>query len=178
MHSMFRLFVGSVLLFALPAFGQAAEPTPAAATTAAPVVEMEGSGAASDGGINKQYGDGVYAISLSDMNLSGAKWTTVGFVHVVNSVVSPAVSDVGQWVLSERVMGLLKFSPQLPLPFGKSVRLDFVGTSSTLSSAAQVFLKSSLGSSLAKDTFRATKVTSVGTLLTCSKNTFETLQCP
>jgi hypothetical protein len=175
MHSKFRLFAGSVLLLALPAFGQATEPTPAAAT-AAPVVEMEGSGAVSDGDVHNQFGDGVYAVTLSDMAPTGEKWTTVGFVLIVNNQTSPAVSDIGQWVLSERVMATLKLSAKLPLPTERSVRLDFVGTNSTLSSAAEAFLRSPLGSGFAKDTFKATKVTSVGKLLSCS-GTISTLQC-
>lgn len=175
MQSKFRLFVGFVLLLALPAFGQASEPTPAAAT-AAPVVEMEGSGTVSDGGIDKQFGDGVYAISVFDTTQTGAKWKPIGFVLVVNSGLSPAVSDTSQWVLSERVMGTGK--AVLPLPKKTSVRLDFVGTSSDLSSAAQTFLQSPLGSGFAKDTFKATKVSSVGDVLACTKQTFETLQCP
>lgn len=124
MHSKFRLFVGSVLLLSLPAFGQASEPTPAAAT-AAPVIELEGSsGALSYDFRENQIGDGIYAIRLSDP-IKNIPWTSVGFVRVVNDV--PGKCDMGEWVLSTSVMKKVGSPAGLPFPNGSLVRLEFIG---------------------------------------------------
>lgn len=116
MQSKFRLLVGSVLLLALPAFGQASEPTPAAAT-AAPVIVVEGGGAATAFGESSslQYGDGVYAVSLQPPIGS---WTTIGFVRVRNTNVSCGSKDCDQaeWVISKRVMQALWMSANQPTP--------------------------------------------------------------
>jgi hypothetical protein len=191
MQSKFRLFVGSVLLLALPAFGQASEPTPAA-TTAAPIVEMEASGAAEVGvDATMQHGDGVYALRLLPPN---GVWTLVGFVRVKNggpACKSQPECDQGDWVLSKTVMQALKNSTnskqaapwwegKLPLP-AWSVKMDRITTadpSATLATIATAFIALD-GKSLAKDAFTATQVVSVRTLRTdCTGTNFETLYCP
>ena len=192
MHSKFRLFVGLVLLFALPAFGQASEPTPAA-TTAAPVIVAEGGGAAAVGGdvSGLQHGDGVYALRLLPPN---GVWTLVGFVRVKNAgpaCKDQAECDQGDWVLSKKVMSDLKGSTgstqpapwwegKLPLPEW-SVKMDRITTAdpgATLATIASAFLASD-GKGLAKDAFTATQVVSVRKLRTdCTGTNLETLKCP
>ena len=178
MQSKFRLFVGSVLLVALPAFGQASEPTPAA-TTAAPIVEMEASGAAEVGvDATMQHGDGVYALRLLPPN---GVWTLVGFVRVKNggpACKSQPECDQGDWVLSKTAAPW--WEGKLPLP-AWSVKMDRITTadpSATLATIATAFIALD-GKSLAKDAFTATQVVSVRTLRTdCTGTNFETLYCP
>lgn len=94
MHSKFRLLVGSVLLFALPTFGQASPPSPEA-MVAAPAAATAGSGTGAAKiepsptqrvcGAKEtasQHGDGVYAVRY----LSGEESPTplVGFSWVKN----------------------------------------------------------------------------------------------
>ena len=191
MQSKFRLVVGSVLLLALPAFGQASEPTPAA-TTAAPVVEVDGSGAAEVGvDALMQHGDGIYAIRLLPPN---GVWTLAGFVRVKNggpACKGQAECDQGEWVLSKTVMQGLKDSTnstqaapwwegKLPLPEW-SVKMDRIATanpSDTLANIASAFIASD-GKGLAKDAFTATQVVSARRLRAdCTGTNFETLKCP
>lgn len=191
MHSKFRLFIGSVVLLALPAFGQASEPTPAAAT-AATVVEMEGSGAAKVFGnaSSLQYGDGVYAVSLLPPN---GFWTTIGFVRVRNTNVSCGSKDCDQaeWVISKRVMQALWMSanPPTPAPWSEgkfplpewSVKMDRIGSveaSATLAAAAKKFTDVPAFKVFAGDSFTATQVNAVRIPLVSCTGTIGTLQCP
>ncbi len=199
MQSKFRLFVGSLLLLALPAFGQASEPTPAAAT-AAPVVEMEGSGAS---GIMDEllplepteYGDGVYALRLRSKRLTDVLWDTVGFVRVVNSCSAFAESiaeaqgacDQSEWVLSVNKMkdlgkdsGGKDIAAELPLPEEYDSELVFVklGELKDLSEAAAEFSKKSEGKNLAGDAFNVFRVISIRTQLEGCGARIKDLKCP
>lgn len=190
MQSKFRLLVGSVLLLALPAFGQASEPTPAAAT-AAPVIVVEGGGAATAFGESSslQYGDGVYAVSLQPPIGS---WTTIGFVRVRNTNVSCGSKDCDQaeWVISKRVMQALWMSANQPTPApwseGKfpfpqwSVKMDRigdVGVSAKLADAAKQFTDRPEFKVFVGDSFTATKVDSVRSPLVSCSGTIGTLKC-
>lgn len=190
MQSKFRLFVGSLLLFALPAFGQASEPTPAA-TTAVPALEVEASGAATVVGNASllQYGDGVYAVSLLPTNGS---WTTIGFVRVRNTGVACGKDcDQAEWVISKTVMRALWTSTNQPTPApwseGKfplpewSVKMDRIGNvpaSAPLAAAAKMFTDKLEFKVFVGHPFTATQVVSVRSLLGTCSGTIGTLQCP
>jgi hypothetical protein len=199
MHSKFRLFVGSVLLLALPAFGQAGEPTPAA-TTAAPVIVAEGVGTfGSLEGLPPfklfQYGDGVYALRMRSKRLTDLLWKTVGFVRVVNecSAVAESIAgaqgncDQSEWVLSvDKMKELGKDSggegiaAELPLPEEYDSKLVFVkiGKLITLSQAAAQFSEASEGKALADDAFNVFRVISFRTQLKDCGDTIKELSCP
>jgi hypothetical protein len=151
MQSKFRLFVGSVLLFALPAFGQASEPTPAAANAAGVIAPL-------------QHGDGVYLVLISDMDPKQEKWNPVGFVSITNLKESNGI-DVGEWVLSRSAMiNAGSRDGKLPLPDKKSVRLDFldeVEGEVTFLSISKKFMASLSGSQLGQDDFEKFHVVSV-----------------
>ena len=196
MQSKFRLFVGSVLLLALPAFGQASEPTPAA-TTAAPVVELEGGGPATE--FEKvslqQYGDGVYALRLRSKRALDLLFDTVGFVRVTNQIQCPKVSgtlpgeqggcDESEWVLSVDKMNQLGkgvdgkvIAAVLPLPKEYDSKLVFLGPAGTLIEAAKKFSASSEGKALAGDEFSVFRVNSVYRELEGCGTRIEDINCP
>lgn len=156
MQSKFRIFVGSVFLFALPAFGQASEPTPAAAT-AAPGVELEGSsGALTYDFRHNQIGDGIYAIRLSDPK-KNIPWTSVGFVRVVNN--TQGTCDMAEWVLSNSAMGRIGSEAKLPFPNGTTVRLELIGNTVFLD-LANAYIRTQDGQYLRRDDFKKFRVVS------------------
>ena len=151
MQSKFRLFVGSALLLALPAFGQASEPTPAATTAAGAIAQL-------------QHGDGVYLVLISNMDPKQEKWNPVGFVSIKNLRESNGI-DVGEWVLSESAMlNAGSRDGKLPLPADKSVRLDFLNTiegDRSFLTICRKYMTSIEGSRLGQDDFDKFHVVSV-----------------
>ena len=151
MQSKFRLVVGSVLLLALPAFGQASEPTPAA-TTAAGVVEP------------LQHGDGIYLVLISNMDPKQEKWNPVGFVSITNLKESSGI-DVGDWVLSKKAMiDAGSEDGKLPFPENRSVRLHFLDTiqgGQSFLEICRTYMRSIEGSRLGQDDFEKFQVVSV-----------------
>lgn len=73
---------------------------------------------------DKEYGDGVYALSLRPR--SANDWKVVGYVRVKNLDQAGAPDcDVAEWALSIKAMEELDLPAELPLPEGASVQLDF-----------------------------------------------------
>ena len=175
MQSKFRLFVGSVLLLALPAFGQASEPTPAA-TTAAPAIVVEGVGTFK--GLEGlppfklfQHGDGIYALRLRRKLDPNPDWKTVGFVRVENkcsfefngSAEGQMKCDQSEWVLSVDKMKAFGDEAKLPLPkdYDSELIVTQVPISPDLPTAAVNFSKEGEGREVANDSFAVFRVISI-----------------
>ena len=177
MQSKFRLVVGSVLLLALPAFGQASEPTPAA-TTAAPAIVVEGVGTFK--GLEGlppfklfQHGDGIYALRLRRKLDLNPDWKTVGFVRVENncsfglngSAAGQVECDQSDWVLSVDKMKAFgdEFEAKLPLPkdFDSELSFTSVSVSLDLPTAAANFSDAKEGLEVAGDAFKVFRVISI-----------------